>query len=251
MDAYIVLGFVSSVCIGMSLGLIGGGGSMLTMPVLVYLFGISPAVSSSYSLFVVGVTSLVGAMHYLRTRQVDYKSALVVVVPLMFAVYLSRIYLIEVVSGSLIMLLFAVFMLLSSYSMIRDQKFIPTFSQPGFLQMAICGIMIGTLTGLVGAGGGFLIIPALVLLARLPMRTAVGTSLFIIAIKSLLGFVGDYTHIDVNWSFLLSFTLLAVIGIAVGTHLSPRVSNANLKRSFGWAMFVIGVGIFFKELIIQ
>jgi uncharacterized protein len=250
MDAYIVLGFVSSLCIGMSLGLIGGGGSMLTMPVLVYLFGISPAVSSSYSLFVVGVTSLVGAMHYLRTRQVDYKSTLVFVIPSMFAVYLSRIYLIEVVSGSLIMLLFAVFMLLSSYSMIRDQRFVSTVSQQGLFQMAICGIVIGTLTGLVGAGGGFLIIPVLVLLARLPMRTAVGTSLFIIAIKSLLGFASDYTHIDVNWNFLLPFTLLAVIGIAVGTRLSPRISNVTLKRSFGWVMLILGLGILFKELII-
>lgn len=251
MDTFVVLGFVSSICIGISLGLIGGGGSMLTMPVLVYLFGISPLQSSSYSLFVVGITSMVGAVQYLRSGQVDYQTGFVFVVPSMLAVYLSRIYLAEVVPASFIMLLFAAFMLLSSYSMIRDKQFDSTSSRSNLLQMAIWGTVIGALTGLVGAGGGFLIIPTLVLLARLSMKTAVGTSLFIIAIKSLIGFAGDYPQLDVNWYFLLPFTLLAIVGIGVGTHLSPHISNTNLKKTFGWVMLAIGFGIFYKELIIQ
>jgi uncharacterized membrane protein YfcA len=225
---------------------------MLTLPVLVYLIGLDPIQSSSYSLFIVGVTSLVGAIQYLRAKQVDYRAGLAFVVPSMIAVYLSRLYLTALVPGSFIMLLFAAFMFIASWSMIRSQQYNNVSeAATNYWTMVLSGLIIGVLTGLVGAGGGFLIVPTLVLLTRLPMKTAVGTSLFIIAIKSLFGFAGDYTHIDINWYFLAPFTLLAVIGIALGTHLSPRISNASLKKAFGWVILVVGAGIFYKELIIK
>jgi uncharacterized protein len=250
MDTYIVLGFASSICIGISLGLIGGGGSMLTMPVLVYLFGISPLQSSSYSLFVVGITSLVGVVQYLRNGQVDYRAGIVFVIPSMLTVYLSRIYLLDIVSGSFMMLILAAFMIISSCPMIRDKQSETTSSKRGLFQTSVLGALIGALTGLIGAGGGFLIIPTLVFLARLSMKTAVGTSLFIIAIKSLFGFAADFSELDVDWRFLLPFTLLSVTGIAIGVLLSSRVPAVILKKAFGWVMIIIGIGIFCKELII-
>jgi uncharacterized membrane protein YfcA len=250
MDAYIILGFALSICIGISLGLIGGGGSMLTMPVLVYLFGISPVQSSSYSLFIVGITSMVGVVQYLRNDQIDYRAGVVFVLPSIVTVYLSRVYLMDIVSGSLMMLILAAFMILSSYPMLRDKQVEVTSSKTDLFQLAILGGLIGALTGLVGAGGGFLIIPTLVLMARLPMKTSVGTSLFVIAIKSSLGFAADFPQININWSFLASFTLLAVAGMAIGIFLSSRLPGTILKKAFAWVMIFIGLGIFFKELVI-
>jgi uncharacterized membrane protein YfcA len=249
MDTFVVLGFVSSICIGISLGLIGGGGSVLTMPVLVYLFGISPAQSSSYSLFIVGITSLVGAVQYLRNGQIDYHVGIIFVLPSILAVYLSRVYLLALVSGSFMMLILAVFMILASYPMIRNKQLEATSAKAGLFELAVLGALIGALTGLMGAGGGFLIIPTLVLLARLSMKSAVGTSLFVIAIKSICGFAADFNKIDIHWNFLLPFTLLTVAGIAIGILLSSRVPGTILKKAFGWVMIFIGLGIFFKELL--
>lgn len=261
-----IFGFGASILIGVSLGLIGGGGSILTLPVLVYLLHLNPVTSTAYSLFIVGSTSLVGSFTYMRKELVNYQAAIVFAIPSFIAVYLTRKYLVPSIPSSLftvggfevtkniaIMVFFALVMLGASYSMIKDKKEAKgndseelKFNYP---LIALEGGVVGILTGIVGAGGGFLIIPALVLLARLPMKMAVGTSLLIIAAKSLIGFVGDMSNMQVDWPFLLEFTALSVVGIFVGTYMSKYIPGEKLKKSFGWFVLVMGMYIIAKELM--
>ncbi len=266
MTVFYLLGFSASILIGVSLGLIGGGGSILTLPVLVYLLGVDPVAATGYSLFVVGTTSMVGAVSYMRQQQVNYKAAVFFAVPSFLAVFLTRKYLVPAIpdpffavgpllmsKSMAIMLFFALLMLVAAFSMIRDRKntvgtALPTlrFNIP---LIAAEGLLVGTITGVVGAGGGFLIIPALVLLVRLPMKMAVGTSLLIIAVKSLVGFLGDLSTLAVNWSFLLGFTAFAVLGIFGGTYLARYVPGERLKTTFGWFVLLMGIYIIGRELI--
>lgn len=263
-----IFGFSASVLIGVSLGLIGGGGSILTLPVLVYLLGFSPVLSTAYSLFIVGTTSLVGSVNYMKKGLVSYKAALIFALPSFIAVFLTRKYLVPAIPESLfiiagfeitkniaIMLFFAIIMLAASYSMIIDkQKNEDSAASQlkfNYPLIAIEGAVVGILTGLVGAGGGFLIIPALVLLARLPMKMAVGTSLLIIAAKSLIGFAGDLSNISIDWTFLLEFTALSVVGIFLGTYISKFIAGEKLKKSFGWFVLIMGIYIIIKEIYFQ
>ncbi|KAB7727253.1 TSUP family transporter [Rudanella paleaurantiibacter] len=237
---------------------------MLTLPILVYLLHINPVTSSAYSLFVVGTTSLVGAITYMRQRQVDYRVALVFSVPSFVAVYVSRHFLLPAIPetlgavgplmltrNGLIMVLFSLLMLGPALSMIRDGGRTGRVGRTKGLKLPLIGAegaLVGLLTGLVRAGGGFLIIPALVLLARLPMKMAVGTSLLIIAVKSLIGFTGDLRHVAIDWPFLLCFTLLSITGVFIGTYLSRYVSGSRLKKSFGYFVILLGVYILLREV---
>ncbi|MDF7820056.1 sulfite exporter TauE/SafE family protein [Runella sp. MFBS21] len=268
MSSIEIFGFSASILIGVSLGLIGGGGSILTLPVLVYLLGINPVLSTAYSLFVVGTTSLVGSFNFMRKGLVNYKAALVFALPSFTTVFLTRKYLVPAIPDSLfsigsfeitknigIMIFFALVMLAASYSMIKDKKTNNNedtgevkFNYP---MIALEGAVVGVLTGIVGAGGGFLIIPALVLLAHLPMKMAVGTSLLIIAAKSLIGFIGDLSNVAVDWSFLMEFTALSVLGIFVGSYLSKFIAGDKLKKSFGWFVLLMGVYIITKEIFFK
>lgn len=260
-----ILGYISAIIIGMTLGLIGGGGSILTVPVFVYFFGFNAVSATAYSLVVVGLTSLVGAVSYIKRGEVSYKTSLVFAVPAFIGVYLTRRFIVpsipEIIFESewlivskdvLIMLLFAFLMVASAISMIRARKSDIENDQIRFNYPLIFaeGIIVGLLTGLVGAGGGFLIIPALVLLANLPMKLAVGTSLLIIAAKSLIGFIGDINSgLSVDWEFLMIFSLVAAVGIIAGSYSSSKIDSAKLKPLFGWFVMVIGVFIIVKELV--
>jgi uncharacterized protein len=253
------LGYAAAVLMGLSLGLIGGGGSILTVPILVYLFRVEPVLATAYSLFVVGLTSAVGSFSHFRKSNVDVKTALIFGVPSIAGVYAVRKFVVpaipdpfftvggfEVSKAFFVLALFAILMLLASYTMIRDNK--PKAEKsaaknPKYWLIMLEGIVVGGLTGLVGAGGGFLIIPALVLLAGLPMKQAVGTSLLIIAMKSLLGFTGDIgSGMEIDYRFMLIFSGFAIVGILLGSYLSKFVSNEKLKPAFGW--FVMGMGIY-------
>jgi uncharacterized membrane protein YfcA len=266
-DILTIFGLLASTVIGISLGLIGGGGSILTVPVLVYLFNVDPVLATAYSLFIVGLSSLVGAFPKYKAGMIDLKTALVFGVPSIIAVFLTRKVLVPAIPATLfeiagvsvtkalaMMILFAVLMVAASVSMIRDKKKEEqatdeprVFNYPMIL---LEGAVVGVLTGLVGAGGGFLIIPALVMLSKLPMKQAVGTSLLIIAAKSLIGFTGDVMENadKMDWTLLSIVTSLAVVGIFVGNQLSKKVDGAALKKGFGWFVLVMGIYIIVKEL---
>ncbi len=263
-----IAGYFASILIGVALGLIGGGGSILTVPVLVYLFSIDAVEATAYSLFIVGATSIAGSVSYFRKGLVNIRTAVIFGLPSIVAVFLTRAYIVpaipshiftlgtfSVTKSSLLMLLFAILMIAASYSMIRKGRKAANesprkqvFNYPLIL---IEGSVVGILTGLVGAGGGFLIIPALVVLSKLPMKEAVGTSLVIIAAKSLLGFLGETGHMTIHWTFLILITLLAIAGIFLGTTLAGKVNNDKLKPAFGWFVLVMGIYILIKETLLH
>lgn len=264
MDLNQILGYIGALMVGLVLGLIGGGGSILTVPILVYLIGLNPVTATAYSLFVVGTTSLFGAIQNFRNKMVDIRTAIIFAIPAFIAVYLTRRYLVPAIPDSLfsifdfevtkdifIMLFFAFIMLLASISMIRTKKQSTSGDQAISYNIPLIiveGIIVGILTGIVGAGGGFLIIPALVLLAKLPMKLAVGTSLIIISAKSLIGFLGDVQNTTIDWTFLLTFTCLSIIGILIGVYLTKFISSNKLKKGFGWFTLLMALYIIYKEL---
>ena len=332
----LIAGFIAAIFIGFTLGLIGGGGSIMTVPVLVYLVHIDPVLATGYSLFVVGISSSVGALNYMKKGLLSYKTAIVFAVPSFIAVFLTRKFLVPAIPNELfsigaldittevvfillliivmlavsllslnrifhgskkhikafllvtpaaimvfiirqflipripenlitidnftltrdmgIMLFFALIMFLSAFSMIRNDKAnYEKGEHKGIMynypMIVVEGATIGTITGIVGAGGGFLIIPALVLLAGLPMKLAIGTSLLIIAVKSLVGFLGDVSNQAIDWVFLLSFTGMATIGIFIGTFSAKYFDNNRLKKAFGWFVLIMAVYIILKELL--
>jgi len=260
-----IVGYIASLVIGISLGLIGGGGSILTVPVLVYLFKCEPVIATSYSLFIVGLSSLVGVIPKYKQGMVNLKTAIIFGIPSIAAVFATRKFIIPqipkevfaigdfvITKSILMMVLFAVLMVFASVSMIRDKRKNAAaengeqkFNYPVII---LEGAVVGILTGLVGAGGGFLIIPALVLLSKLPMKQAVGTSLLIIAAKSLIGFTGDLSNYIMDWKLLLTVSAIAVAGIFVGDALSKKIDGNKLKKGFGWFVLVMGVYIIVKEL---
>lgn len=262
MDSTQLIGYIGALIVGLILGLIGGGGSILTVPLLVYLLGYNPVIATAYSLFVVGTTSLVGTIQKFKRGLVDVKTGLAFSFPSFLAVYLSRRYLVPNIPSTLfeinnfevskemgIMIFFAFIMLIASFSMIRKkkEKKYQTTKQP-YYKTFIQGLIIGTITGLIGAGGGFLYVPALVLWANIPMKKAVGTSLIIVTINSLIGFTGDMQTIEIEWTFLLVFTAISIVGIIIGVFLSKFISGEKLKKSFGVFTLIMATYIIYKEL---
>lgn len=268
METVEIIGYLSSILIGVSLGLIGGGGSILTVPVLVYLLHVEPVLATTYSLFVVGLTALFGAFSKVKNGLVSYKTAIIFAIPSFISVFLTRLYLVPAIPESIaslggiaitkdiaIMVFFALIMLFASVSMIKGRKevanedAIQSFNYP---MIILEGAIVGVLTGIVGAGGGFLIIPALVLLSKLPMKMAVGTSLLIIAAKSLIGFGGDLVaDQNIDWTVLTSVSALAILGIFIGSYLNKYISGNSLKKGFGYFVLVMAVYIILKELFIN
>jgi len=259
-----ILGYFGALLMGVVLGLVGSGGSILTVPILVYLFAVNPVTATAYSLFAVGTTSLVGAIKNIKKKLIDFRTAFVFSIPAFIAVYITRKFIVPALPEELlsiagmtitkdigIMLFFAIIMILAAVSMIIDRKTIDPdavkvkFNYP---LIVIEGFVVGVLTGLVGAGGGFLIIPALVLLAKLPMKKAVATSLLIIAVKSLIGFIGDVENLEIDWLFLLIFTGISVIGIFLGIFLNRFIPGPKLKKAFGWFVLLMGIYIIWKEI---
>jgi uncharacterized membrane protein YfcA len=264
-----IFAYLTSGIIGISLGLIGAGGSILTVPVLVYIAGVNPVLATAYSLFVVGSTALVGGLRYAYQRLVNWRMVFLFGIPSIGAVYATRAFIMpaipdpvysagsHVISKSLmLLLLFSLLMIAASYSMIRNNQ-IPETAEAGqkprhygFIMAE--GIGTGILTGLVGAGGGFLIIPALVLLARIPMKLAIGTSLMIIALKSLIGFIGDVQNdAGMQWGFLIIFTLFSIAGIFAGAQIGKKIEGKKLQKAFGWFVLIMGVYIIIKETLLN
>ena len=264
MDLIIITGYFLALLVGVSLGLVGSGGSILTVPILVYVLGFDAVTATGYSLFVVGGTALVGGVRNTLQKNVNFQIVLLFGVPSLITAYVVRAfvlpsipYSITEISGQsltkpfVLMILFAVVMLIAAVKMIRSIPLTGTHQSISKVKLMLSGIATGVLAGAVGAGGGFLIIPALVFLAALPMKEAVGTSLFIIAIQSLAGFAGDAAGKAVDWAFLLPFTGVAVAGILIGSYLSRKIDGAKLKTGFGYFVLLMGSYIIVKELFIK
>jgi len=260
-----IFGYIASVLIGVSLGLIGGGGSILTVPVLVYLFGLDAFLATEYSLFIVGISSVVGSVSYFKKGLVNFKTALVFGIPSIISIFLTRNYMLPLIPGNvftinefvvtkdiLLLLIFAGLMILASYKMIRKNKEyqLETHHKNNTLLAAGEGSVVGILTGLVGAGGGFMIIPALVSLLKTPMKVAIGTSLLIISLNSLIGFFSSINDIAVDWKLLITISSIAIVGIIIGSQLSKKIDGRKLKPAFGWFILVMGIYIIIKEVFL-
>lgn len=259
-------GYIIAVLIGISLGLIGGGGSILTVPVLVYLMKTDPVLATTYSLFIVGLTSLVGGTRAYINKQVDFRAVSLFGFPSILTVFIARHFILpaipenlftigslQVHRGGFLMMLFALLMLVAAISMMRNHGeekpgTVENASHPdNTISLLVPGLLIGIITGLLGAGGGFLIIPALVLFIKLPMKTAVGSSLLIIAINSLFGFVFSIGHFALNWQLLTVFTSLAIAGVFIGSRIAGSMEGSTLKKGFGWFVLAMSIYILAKE----
>ncbi|WP_294234136.1 sulfite exporter TauE/SafE family protein [uncultured Chryseobacterium sp.] len=260
-----IFGYIASVLIGISLGLIGGGGSIFTVPVLVYLFGLDAFLATEYSLFIVGISSVAGSVSYFRKGLVNLRTAFIFGIPSVISILLTRNYILPLIpdevftfnhavltKDTLLLLIFAVLMVVASWKMIRKS---PSYqSENGHIQKnrsvlaAGEGSVVGILTGLVGAGGGFMIIPALVNLLKTPMKVAVGTSLVIISLNSLIGFFSTMHQASIDWKLLTTVSSIAVAGIVIGAELSKKIDGKKLKPVFGWFILVMGMYIMIKEI---
>ena len=258
-----ILGNIAALIIGTLLGLLGGGGSVLTVPVLVYLYHLTPVTATGYSLFIVGFSSLVGAILAFRKKQLAIQTAIKFGGPSIFSVYITRKYILPAIpdtiidtgefmlsKGIMIMVLFAILMIAASFSMIRNKSIEHKQEKDKSTRNLILiteGLLVGLLTGFVGVGGGFLIIPALVLLLGIPIKSAIGTSLAIIAANSLIGFSVNPGTTNVDWEFLLVFSSLSLIGIFIGNYLGSKIDGNKLKTGFGWFVLIFGLIIIIKE----
>jgi len=261
-----IIGYLAAVLIGISLGMVGSGGSILTVPVLVYLMSVNPLLATTSSLFIVGSTSLIGGLRSYGKKLVNFKAVTEFGIPSIFSIFITRHYIlpalpdhlfsvgnIHVYKPAFLMVVFAVLMLAASLSMIFNSRrevvaAVDTEHKYQALPLVLLGLAIGLITGLLGAGGGFLIIPSLVIFLRLPMKTAVGTSLLIIAINSLFGFLFSLKQFEYDWQLLLSFTALAIAGLFIGSKLADKIPGSLLKKGFGWFILLMGLYIIFKEI---
>lgn len=259
-----IFGYICAAAIGLLMGLLGGGGSVLTIPVFVYLLGISPGLAGAYSLFIIGTASSVGAVKNLKEGNVDMKSALAFGIPSIISVFLTTKFLIPLIPkelftineytlfrGKAMMLVFATLLIIAGVLMVTKKKLKDTDKpkeNSSLFFMPVLGIIIGVLAGLVGVGGGFLIIPVLVLIAKMPMKKAVGTTLVVIALNSILGFSGHVFNKPIDWSFIVPFAVISIAGILLGIYLSKFVSGAKLKKGFAAFVFLMAGFIIFREL---
>ena len=235
------------------------------MPIFVYLLDVNPILATAYSLFVVGVTALAGAIRNFQNNQIDFKTGIIFAIPAFVGVYIARAYLLDLIPNQIlffslaiqketvIMIFFAIIMFIASYFMIRGYKEDNRSIEINYSNLILTfeGFIVGVLTGIVGAGGGFLIIPALILFAKLPMKKAVATSLMIIAIKSLFGFIGDLgnSNLIFDWGLLFLFSMLSICGIFIGVYMTKFIDGKNLKKGFGWFVLIMAFIIIFQEVV--
>lgn len=267
MDILEIFGYISALIIGVSLGLIGGGGSILAVPVLAYLFMVNEKVATAYSLFIVGFSSLIGGIKQHFKGYVDWRTAIVFGLPAIVGVTLVRHYLVPALPNILFTIddfeftrrmamfgLFALLMFPAAFSMLkkREESLVEKEVHYNYPLILLEGLIVGAITGLIGAGGGFLIIPALVILANVKMKVAIGTSLIIIAFKSLLGFfLGDALTMEIDWAFLMTFTAISFVGIFIGSYLGNFIDGNKLKKGFGYFIFVMAIFIFYMEFFVN
>ena len=245
----LVAALAFALLIGISLGLLGGGGSILTLPILTYGLGMETKAAIASSLFVVAVTSAVGAIAHARAHRIQWRTGLVFGAAGMAGAFAGG-RAAAFVPGGILMLLFAAMMVATAIAMLRGRRAAapPVRAVLPVGKVVVEGIVVGVVTGLVGAGGGFLVVPALVLLGGLPMEIAVGTSLVVIAMKSFAGLAGHLGHVDVDWRITLAVTASAVVGSLVGGRLVGRIPPESLRRGFGVFVLVMAAFVLAGEL---
>jgi len=255
------VGYLAAIIMGMILGVIGGGGSILTVPILVYLFGQDASLATGYSLLIVGLTATYGAVSYYRQGLIDIKAAITFAIPSIIAVYLTRMPVIPDVlltspflleKNTFIMISFALLMLLSAYMMLTSDRseMKSTGAKHSPLLIVLDGAVVGVATGILGAGGGFLIIPALVLLMGMEMKRAVGASLLIISLKSLIGFTGDLqAGIELDWMLVAKLIAFTLLGMWLATRIASKIESDKLQKGFGIFTLAIAIFILVTELI--
>jgi uncharacterized membrane protein YfcA len=258
------IGYFGAFFTGIVIGLFGGGGSILAVPIFVYVFRINPILATSYSMFVVGFSAAIGTLINIKNNLIEYKTALVFIVPALCSVFLTRRFVIPNLPEILmatdyfvftkdmgIMLFFSFIILLSAFFMMKKTKIDSVQNlnpSLNYCLLVLIGLGVGLLTGLVGAGGGFIIVPALVLFARLTIKQAVATSLLIITFNSIMGFSSDLVFLQIEWVFLITFTILSVFGIFIGTYISNYLKESTLKTNFAYFMILMAIVIIFKEI---
>jgi len=267
METSQLIGYLLAVFVGITLGMLGSGGSILSVPILVYVMGIEPTLATAYSLFVIGTTSLVGGIHKAKQKLVDFYKVILFGIPAILSVFVTRKILVpripEVIfttdqftltKSVLIMVVFAFVMIFASVRMIKPlkEKIVVEGVKLNYYKIALMGILIGLVSGFVGAGGGFLIVPTLLIFANTPMKMAVGTSLFIVSAQSLIGFTGDImSNQIIDWKLLEYFTLASIIGIFIGNFISKKIEDQKLKTSFGWFVLAMGIYIIIREIFLS
>lgn len=260
-----ILGYVITLIVGITLGLMGSGGSILTVPNLVYLMDIKPSLATTYSLFLVGSTALIGSIKNIQNKTIDYSLLITFGLPSTLAMIVTRKYILSAIpeyidfpilgaisKDSALMVLFAVLMILAAFTMIkskRESKQVDTnVSKNTSLILVFQGLSIGLLSGLLGAGGGFLMIPGFVLLAKVPMKAAVSSSLLLVALNSLIGFGSDYAlWPSLDWKMLIIMLLLSIIGIIIGGKLLQQINAEKLKKGFGYFILLMGIFVLFYQ----
>ncbi len=263
-----IIAYILSLIVGITLGLVGAGGSILTVPILIFIVGIEPQFATTYSYFVVGITSLVGTINNLVKKQLHLRSAIVFFLPSLTVMLLVKNFIMPEIPEELLefedfiltkdfvlLFLFALVMILAALNMIRGNKFTVQNQDIkdidfNYTSIFYQGALVGGLTALLGVGGGFLIVPALVTFAKLPIKLTIGTSLMIITINSLSGFIFDFLEQEqpLDWQFLLIFTGIASIGIFIGMYLSKFINPNSLKKGFGYFIICVAIYILAKQI---
>jgi uncharacterized membrane protein YfcA len=255
--------YIASLGIGLSLGLIGAGGSILTIPVFVYILKKDPVSSSVYSMFVVGISSMAGSVQSIFNKLVDFKAVLTFGIPSVIGVFIARKTIFPVIPDELfsigsfvlskdmlLMLCLSSLMFLAARRMLKPalkNKRVDHEDKQVPISFVLRGLFVGIITGLLGIGGGFLIVPALYLLLNLPVKKAIGTALLIITINSLFGFLNSYGSTEIEWHLLMKFSMGAVLGIIIGTRLAQRIPGDYLKKTFGWVILSMSFYIIYRQ----
>lgn len=267
-DMLVVVGYILATVVGFTLGLLGGGGSILSVPILVYCFSYDPIEATTYSLFIVGSASIAGTLKYFEEKMISLPGVILFGIPSVLAMFFTRRFLIhelpetlikigsfEITKNLFVIILFAIIMIIAARFMIKGRDRVAAdelrWNAP-LITMILLGVATGFLSSLVGAGGGFIIIPVLIKFFKMPIKRAIGTSLCIIMLNSLIGFTGDVSaHVSIDYLFLIKFTGLTILGIFAGIYASRHISGNKLKPIFGWFVLIMGIFIITKELIIN
>ncbi len=263
MEILHILGYLGALITGIVLGLLGGGGALLSIPVLVYLFKIEPQLATSYSLLLVGISATSGSYQNIRKKLVDYNAALYYGVPSIIAVYSVRRWVMPnlpkvifhmgsypVDKNLFILIILAAVMFVAAYKMITAAPAVEneTEHKIDHIQLAFFAILIGSFLGLVGAGGGFLMVPALMYFANVHTKKAIATSLLLVAVNSFIGFLGDMrSHVQIDWLFFFAFAFFSIAGVFIGHYLATYIHNNKLKKYFGWFILITAIFIVVKE----